>query len=78
MNTQPISAVQDQDLLLSEAAMQRAAQRARQLAVQTQTELVVSEGGVLKKIKPEAPLSALQTHPHQTPQGEPSSPRGGG
>lgn len=52
MNMQPIEAARDPDLRLSAPAMQRAALRARQLASQTRTDLVVSEHGVLRKITP--------------------------
>lgn len=52
MNKQPIEAARDPDLRLSSPAMHRAALRARQLAAQTRTDLVVSEHGVLRKIHP--------------------------
>ena len=43
---------QDADLRLSEQALLRAAQRARELAIQTGTELIVSRDGVIKRIDP--------------------------
>jgi len=41
MNTRDISEAQDPDLRASVAAMQRAAQLARQTAIQTGTDLIV-------------------------------------
>jgi hypothetical protein len=70
MNKQPIEAARDTDLRQSGAAMQRAAQRARQLAQQTGTLLVVSRHGVLEQIRPEAGLPVLGVH-------EPAAPYGG-
>jgi hypothetical protein len=70
MNKQPIEAARDTDLRQSGAAMQRAAQRARQLAQQTGTLLVVSRHGVLEQIRPEAGLPVRGVH-------EPTAPYGG-
>jgi len=53
MNTLPISQAKDADLRLSQAAIERAALRARQLAAQTGTELIVSRNGVIERIKPQ-------------------------
>lgn len=50
----PIESARDSDLRLSQAAMQRAAQRARELAAQTGTALIVSEDGVIKQLYPKA------------------------
>lgn len=48
MNKQPLDTARDTDLRLSQQAMQRAAQRARELAAQTGTAIVVSRHGVLE------------------------------
>jgi LDH2 family malate/lactate/ureidoglycolate dehydrogenase len=53
MNTQPISHARDADLRLSQVAMERAAVRARKLAAQTGTALIVSRNGVIERIQPE-------------------------
>ena len=54
MNTQPIENARDADLRLSKTAMQRAAHRARELARQTGTGLVVFRQGVVEQISPES------------------------
>jgi hypothetical protein len=59
INTQPIEQANDADLRLSRAPMQRAALRARELAARTGTWLVVSEGGQVRRIKVEPPLSTV-------------------
>lgn len=53
MNTQPLSHAKDADLRLSQAALERAALRAREVAARTGTELIVSRGGRLVRIHPE-------------------------
>lgn len=54
MNTKKtIDQASTADLRGSWAALQRAAQRARELAAQTGTELVVSRNGVIERIKPQ-------------------------
>lgn len=52
MNKQPIAQAMDRDLRLSQVAMQRAAQRARDLAKATGTTIVISHGGVIEHIAP--------------------------
>ena len=52
MNTRPIDLARDADLRLSQQALQRAARRARELAMQTGTAIVVSHGGVIEQIPP--------------------------
>ena len=66
MNKQPIETARDADLRLSTQAMQRAARRARELAAQTGTAIVVSQDGVIEYIHPrqEATESFVQ---EQTP-----------
>lgn len=54
MNTQPIENARDSDLRLSRTAMLRAAERARELARQTGTRLVVVRQGVIEHISPES------------------------
>ena len=70
MNKQPIETARDADLRLSPQAMQRAARRARELAAQTGTAIVVSHGGVMEYIHPrqEATESPVQDPP--TPYGD--------
>lgn len=58
MNKQPIEMARDADLRFSQQALQRAAQRARELAVQTGTAIVVSRLGVLEQINPKAEEAA--------------------
>jgi hypothetical protein len=70
MNTQPIESARDSDLRLSQAALQRAALRARELAVQTGTAIVVVQHGVLKQINP-----VVQDAPPRVQ--EPIAPYGG-
>ena len=69
MNPQPISQARDADLRLSQIAMQRAAQRARELAVQTGTDIIVSRGGVIEHIVPTSVLSAQGVHETTPPYG---------
>ena len=67
MNKQPIENARDADLRLSSQALQRAAQRARELARQTGTAIVVSRGGVIETIRPAAGTPGVQ---------EPAAPYG--
>ncbi len=53
MNKRPIETARDPDLRLSMRAMERAALRARDIARQTATELVVSRNGVIELLQPE-------------------------
>lgn len=53
MNKQPIEQAFDRDLRLSRVAMQRAAQRARDLANATGTAIVISHDGVIEHLRPE-------------------------
>jgi putative addiction module component (TIGR02574 family) len=52
MNKPPITEARDNDLRFSEAAMQRAAERAREIALKTGTPLVVNRNGVLEHLHP--------------------------
>lgn len=66
MNKQPLSGAQDADLRASQAAMERAAKRARQIAAQTGTELVFSRGGVVEHVLPDiGPTATLAQEPSQ-------------
>ena len=67
MNKQPIENARDADLRLSSQALQRAAQRARELARQTGTAIVVSRRGVIETIRPDAGTPGVQ---------EPTAPYG--
>ncbi len=52
MNDLPIEQAQDPDLRSTRVALRRAAQRARDLAQQTGTALVVRRNGVLEHVMP--------------------------
>lgn len=70
MNSKTIEQAKNADLRGSWLALQRAAQRARELAAQTGTEIIVSRGGIIERIKP---LPAAGVPPLQ----EPAAPYGG-
>jgi hypothetical protein len=53
MNKLPIDQACDRDLRLSQVALQRAAQRAHDLAKATGTTIVVSHDGIIEHLKPE-------------------------
>jgi len=53
MNKQPIELAMDRDLRLSQIAMQRAAQRAHDVAKATGTFIVISHDGIIEHLKPE-------------------------
>lgn len=66
MNKQPIATARDADLRGSWPALHRAAQRAREVARQTGTAIVISRGGVVQQIEhplalPEQPLAVQET-----------------
>lgn len=54
MNKQPSEQGRDSDLRLSNTALLRTAQRARELAQKTCTAIVISRNGVVEYLKPEA------------------------
>ena len=60
MNKQPIEHAMDRDLRLSQVAMQRAAQRAHDVAKATGTSIVVSHDGVIGYLKPQAQKISTQ------------------
>lgn len=70
MNTRPISEAQDTDLRLSQAALERAARRARELAAQTGTELIVSHNGVIERITVSSGPAALNIQEPSPPYGQ--------
>ena len=53
-NQGPIENAQDADLRLSQTALLRAALRAREVARQTGTAIVISRNGVIERISPSA------------------------
>lgn len=67
MNKHPIETARDADLRLSPQAMQRAARRARELAAQTGTELVVSRNGVIERIRPQPDTASLRVQETPAP-----------
>lgn len=52
MNQQPIGQARDEDLRFTVAAMSRAACRAREIAIQTGTKLVISQDGKVQTLEP--------------------------
>lgn len=54
MNKRPITEANDRDLRLSQAALERTAQRARELAAAIWTALVISSNGVIEHLTPNA------------------------
>jgi hypothetical protein len=69
MNRQPIDHARDPDLRHSLPALQRAAQRARELARQTGTAIVIRHNGVLETVTLPAETSGMAFAVH-----EPSAP----
>ncbi len=61
MNKRPIARSTDRDMRLSEVALQRAAQRARELAAATGTVLVISRNGVTEHLTPKASENTAPT-----------------
>ena len=70
MNKQPIESARDADLRLSPQAMQRAARRARELATQTGTAIVISRDGVIEHIRPQPEPSSTQVQEPPAPDGD--------
>lgn len=64
MNPKPIEQARDSDLRLSFVALQRAAQRAREIAEQTGTAIVISRDGIHEYCPPQKEtVSMLQQTP---------------
>ncbi|MDY0071396.1 MAG: hypothetical protein RBR77_01950 [Thauera sp.] len=71
MNTKkPIDQASTADLRGSWQALQRAARRARELAAQTGTELIVSRGGVIERIRPLPDIAGSQVRETAAPYGD--------
>ena len=70
MNKKPIENARDADLRLSKPALQRAAQRARVIAQQTGTAIVISRNGVIEQIKMQTTSSGLVVRQTKTPYGD--------
>ena len=70
MNTKAINQAKNADLRGSWPALQRAAQRARELAAQTGTELIIGRGGRIERIRPQPSAASPQTPARGLPQGE--------
>ena len=54
MSNKPIELSTDSDLRLSQVALERAAQRAREIAEKTGTAIVITRNGVLEYLKPQS------------------------
>ncbi|WP_426178267.1 hypothetical protein [Massilia sp. TWR1-2-2] len=54
MNKNPMDQADDRDLRLSQQAMERAAQRAHDLAKSTGTAIVISPNGVIEHLTPKS------------------------
>lgn len=67
MNKQPIEQARDADLRLTHAALRRAAQRARELARQTGTVIVISRQGVIEHLQPKPEPELASTVQEPTP-----------
>lgn len=65
MNPKPIQQAKSASLRGSWPALQRAAARARQLAAQTGTAIVVTRGGVMQHIYPSLQSEAQTPEPEQ-------------
>jgi hypothetical protein len=70
MNTKAINQANNADLRSSWQALQRAARRARELAMQTGTELIVSRGGAIERIKPMPDAAGQPVQESAAPYGE--------
>lgn len=70
MNKQPIETAHDPDLRLSPQAMRRAAQRARELAAKTGTDIVISRDGVIEHISPRSEPEGAYVQKPAAPYGD--------
>ncbi|MFZ2290462.1 MAG: hypothetical protein WAV92_12475 [Halopseudomonas yangmingensis] len=70
MNKRPIESARDTDLRLSPQAMQRAARRARELAAQTGTAIVVIRDGVIEHIRPRLEATGASVQEPPAPYGD--------
>ncbi|MEO8410239.1 MAG: hypothetical protein ABI478_06680 [Propionivibrio sp.] len=62
MNTRPLQEARNPDLRGSLAALRRAAKRAREIAAQTGTAVVVSRNGVIEHLRPPVAGGSLQAN----------------
>lgn len=69
-NPKPIQDAVDPDLRGSWPALHRAAQRARELAAQTGTAIVVSHDGVIEYIRPQPKTGKAPVQEPQGPYGD--------
>lgn len=69
-NPKPIEDAVNPDLRGSWPALRRAAQRARELAMQTGTAIVVSRNGVIEYIRPRSETGQAQVREPQGPYGD--------
>lgn len=69
-NPKPIEDAVNPDLRGSWPALQRAAQRARELAMQTGTAIVVSRDGVIEYIRPRPETARAHVQEPQDPYGD--------
>ena len=67
MNRQPIDHARDPDLRHSLPALRRAAQRARELARQTGTAIVIRHNGVLETVSMPAETAGTAVAVHEPP-----------
>ena len=65
MNPKPIQQAKSADLRGSWPALHRAAARARQLAAQTGTAVVVTQGGVIRHLYPDKPSIGQALEPER-------------
>lgn len=70
MNKQSIETARDADLRLSQNALLRAARRAREVAAQTGTAIIVSRNGVIEQIRPGGEPSVQGAREPSAPYGE--------
>lgn len=73
MNPKPISQSTDADMRHTQAALERAAQRAHEIAAQTGTAIVISRKGIIEHIYPKP--NTVSAHSSPTVQ-EPTPPYG--
>jgi len=62
MNDKPRESAKDPDLRFSHQAMRRAALKAREIAAQTGTAIVITEQGVMREVHPTADQVTPSVH----------------
>lgn len=62
MNDKPLESAKDPDIRFSQQAMQRAALKAREIAAQTGTAIVITEQGVMREVHPKADQVTTLVH----------------